>query len=95
MMGYVILGIFIFIVVSCACSFFGGLRLGRRQMEREFEEEQRRKEQDEKNWQKEKQQIKEEVFGNAEQEKAKLSGGANGRDRFDTINNSLRGNPPR
>ncbi|MDR1389182.1 MAG: hypothetical protein LBJ31_04325 [Treponema sp.] len=95
MMGYIILGAFIFLVVSCAASFFGGLRLGRRQMQSEYEEEARRKAQDEKDYQKAKQDIKQEAFGNAEKEKAKLSGGDSGRERFDNINSSLRGGSPR
>jgi hypothetical protein len=95
MTGYIVLGVFVFFVISCAASFFGGLRLGRRQMQGEYEEESRRKAQNEKDYQKAKQEIKSEVFGNAEKEKAQLSVGNSGRDRFGNINNSLRGNTPR
>lgn len=95
MMGYIILAGIIIFILSCFFSFIGGWKHGKKQAAAEYAEEQRRKEQDKKDYDDAKAKIKEEVFGNAEQEKAKLSGGDSGRERFDTINNSLRNNPPR
>jgi flagellar biosynthesis/type III secretory pathway M-ring protein FliF/YscJ len=94
MMGYIVLAIFVAFVLGCFFSFLGGLRMGRKQAEAEYAEEQRRKEQDKKDFDKAEAEIKQEVFGNAKEEKAKLSGNA-GRDRFNAINSGLRNNSPR
>jgi hypothetical protein len=92
MMGYIILIVIIVFVFSCFFSFIGGWKHGKKQAAAEYAEEARRKEQDKKDYDKAKAKIKEEVFGNAEKEKAKLSGGNSGRERFDNINDSLRNN---
>jgi flagellar biosynthesis/type III secretory pathway M-ring protein FliF/YscJ len=95
MMGYVILAAIILFAFSCLFSFIAGWKRGKKQAEAEYAEEQRRKEQDKKDYDKVKEEIKQETFGNAEQQKANLAGGSSGRERFDNINNSLRNNPKR
>jgi hypothetical protein len=95
MTGYIVLGIFIFLVVVCTAFFFAGLRHGRKLANAEYAEEQRIKAQNEKDYKQAAQEIKQEAFSEAERKKASLSGGNSGRERFDGINNSLRNNPPR
>ena len=51
-----------------------------------------KKEKAEQDYQKNKKEIFQEVFGDAEKKKAELSGGNDARARFDAINNSLRNN---
>jgi hypothetical protein len=92
MIGYVFLAIIIIFVFACFFSFIGGWKHGIKQAAAEYAEEQRRKEQDKKDYDKAKADIKQEAFGDAEQKKAELSGGNSGRDRFNNINNSLRNN---
>jgi hypothetical protein len=95
MIGYVILGTFLFFVVMCTVFFFVGLRHGRKLADAEYAKEQRIKAQNEKDYKQAAQEIKQEVFNEAERKKANLSGGNSGRERFDGINNSLQNNPPR
>jgi hypothetical protein len=90
--GYIVLAIVILFVLACFFSFIGGWKHGKKQAEAEYAEEQRRKEQNKKDFDKAQSEIKAEVFGNAEQQKAELAGGSSGRERFDNINNSLRNN---
>jgi len=92
MTAYIILGVFILFVVSCFLCFLKGLSQGKKQMAAEYAEEQRRKDQSEKEFKQVKEEIKQGVFNEAEKKKAELSGGTNGRDSFDNINNSLRNN---
>jgi hypothetical protein len=94
MMGYIVLAVFIVFVLGCFFSFLGGLRTGRKQAEAEYAEEQRQKEQDKKDFDKAEAEIKQEVFGNAKDEKKKLSGNS-GRDKFNAINSGLQNNSPR
>jgi hypothetical protein len=89
MTGYIILGAFIVYIVSCVVSFFFGLRHGKKLAAAGYAEEQRRKEQGKKDFDKAQSEIKSEVFGNAEQKKAGLAGGSSGRDRFDNANSAL------
>jgi len=95
MTGYIILAVFILFVLGCFFSFIGGWRLGKKQAAADYAEEQRIKAQNEKEFKQAASEIKQEVFNDAEQKKADLSGGSTGRDRFNNINNSLRNNPPR
>jgi uncharacterized protein HemY len=95
MTGYIVLTAFIIFVLSCFFSFIGGWKHGKKQARAEYAEEQRRKALDEKDYKKAAQEIRQEVFHEAESKKAELSGGSNGRERFDAINNSLRNNSPR
>jgi hypothetical protein len=92
MMGYVILAAIILFVFACFFSFIGGWKHGKNQAAAEYAEEQRRKEQDKKDYDKAKAEIKQEIFRNAEQKKSELSGGSSGRERFSNINTSLRDN---
>jgi hypothetical protein len=94
MIGYIVLAAFILFVLGCFFSFIGGLRLGRKQAEAEYEEEQRRREQDKKDFDKAKAEINQEVFKNAENEKAQLSSNS-GRNKFNAINSSLQNNSQR
>jgi sortase (surface protein transpeptidase) len=92
-MKYIILIVFILFVLGCLFSFISGIRLGKKQAAAEYTEEQRIKAQNEKDYKKAAQEVKQEVFSEAEQKKADLSGGNSGRDRFNNITDSLRNNP--
>jgi hypothetical protein len=94
MTGYLILAGFVFFVLSCFFSFIGGWSKGKKQAEAEYAEEQMRREQDKKDFDKAKAEINQEVFNNAENKKAQLSSNA-GRDKFNVINHSLQNNSPR
>jgi hypothetical protein len=89
MAGYIILAVIILFVLACFFSFISGWKHGKKQAEAEYAEEQRRKEQDKKDFDKAQSEIKSEVFGNAEQKKAGLAGGSSGRDRFNNANSAL------
>jgi lipid II:glycine glycyltransferase (peptidoglycan interpeptide bridge formation enzyme) len=89
MIGYIILAVVILFVLACFFSFIGGWKHGKKQTEVEYAEEQRRKEQDKKDFDKAQSEIKSGVFGNAEQKKSGLSGGSSGRDRFNNANSAL------
>jgi hypothetical protein len=89
MIGYIILAVIILFVLACFFSFIGGWKHGKKQAEAEYAEEQRRKEQDKKDFDKAQSEIKAEVFGNAEQKKAELAGGSSSRDRFNNANSAL------
>jgi hypothetical protein len=95
MTGYIILAVLILFILGCFFSFIGGWKHGKKQAAAEYAEDQRRKEQNKKEYNKAKTEIQQEVFGNAEQKKSDLSSGDSGWDRFNNINNSLRNNPPR
>jgi predicted membrane protein len=91
MTGYIVLGAFVFYVFSIFAAFLFGYTKGRRKEQDEQKSEALRKAESDKAFEVEKENIREEVLGNAEQKKAGLSSGT-GRDRFDAINNSLRDN---
>jgi sortase (surface protein transpeptidase) len=90
MTGYIILGAFVLLVVSHTAVFFTGYAKARKAAERDRLEEAQRKAESEKQYQQVKDEIKEEVTSNAEKEKAALSAGGTGRERFNRINDSLR-----
>jgi hypothetical protein len=90
MTGYVILGVFILLAVSHTAVFFIGYSKARKAAERDRLEESQRKAESDQQYQQVKDEIREEVTGNAEKEKAALSAGGTGRERFDRINDSLR-----
>jgi hypothetical protein len=92
-MGYIILGVFILFVIACTSLFFVGLCHGRKLTDAEYMEDAARREQDEKDYKRVKQEIQQEVFKNAEQQKAELSGHSNGIDRFNDINSKLSKRP--
>jgi hypothetical protein len=89
MTGYIILFAFIIFVLSCFFSFIGGWKHGKKQAEAEYTEEQRKKAQDEKDYKKAAEEIKQGVFHEAGQKKAGLADGSSGRDRFNNANNAL------
>jgi choline-glycine betaine transporter len=93
MWGYIILAVFILFVFACFFSFLGGLKMGKKQAAAEYAEEQRIKAQNEKDYKQAAEEIKQGAFKNAEEQKAGLSSGNTGRERFDNINNSLQNNP--
>ena len=93
MTGYLILAAFIALTISHASLFFLGYTRARKKAEAERKEEECRRLQSEQSYQKEKENIMQEVFGNAEEKKASLSTGGSGRDNFDAINDSLRERP--
>ncbi|MCL2139711.1 MAG: hypothetical protein FWH41_09320 [Treponema sp.] len=95
MIGYIILGVFVIFVFSCFFAFVSGLRFGKKKLEAEYAEEQRRKEQLEKEFRQTQNEIKQGVFNEAEEKKASLSGSDSSRDRFNNINDSLQNNSPR
>jgi hypothetical protein len=90
MTGYVILGVFILLAASHTAVFFIGYSKARKAAERDHLEEAQRKAESDQQYQQVKDEIREEVTGNAEKEKAALSAGGTGRGRFDRINDSLR-----
>jgi hypothetical protein len=92
MTGYVILGAFVFFVFSVFGAFLYGHRKGRKEAEAEFGEDLKRKMRSEIEFEKTKTEIREEVFGDAEQKKASLSEG-DARARFGRVNDVLRGKP--
>jgi hypothetical protein len=92
-MSYIILGVFILFIIACVFSFFAGMRHGRKLADAEYMEDMARREQNERDYKKAKQEIQQEVFKNAEQQKAELSGHSNGTDRFNDINNKLSKRP--
>jgi predicted membrane protein len=89
MTGYIILGAFIFWIVSTFGGFLFGYAKGRKKEQAEQNEKSLRKAASDKAFEVEKEKIREEVFGNAEQKKHELSGNT-GRARFNAVNNSLR-----
>jgi hypothetical protein len=91
MTGYIVLGTFIFFVLSVFGAFLFGYTKGQTKEQAEQKEEALRKAASNKEFQIEKENIQKEVFGNAEKKKSELSGNT-GRARFDAVNNSLRNN---
>jgi hypothetical protein len=91
MTGYIVLGGFIFWVLSFFGAFLFGYTKGRKKEQAEQKEEALRKAASDKEFQIEKEKLQKEVFGNAEKKKSELSGNT-GRARFDAVNNSLRNN---
>jgi hypothetical protein len=88
-MGYIILGVFIAFVLGCFGSFMGGMIHGKKILAAEYAEDQRRREKSEKEFREIKGEIKQEVFGNAEKQKADMAGHRNAVDRFADINSRL------
>jgi hypothetical protein len=93
MMGYVILAVFIGFVISCFTAFLAGIKNGRKAAAAEYAEEQARKEKDRLDYERAEQEIKQEVFNDAVQEKANLAGHTGSRDRFNAINSKLSNHP--
>jgi flagellar biosynthesis/type III secretory pathway M-ring protein FliF/YscJ len=91
MTGYIILIAFAVFVFSVFGAFLFGYTKGRAKEQAEQKEEALRKAESDRAFEAEKENIRQEVYNHAENEKAKLSGGS-GRSRFDAINNSLRDN---
>jgi hypothetical protein len=91
MTGYIILFIFVFWVLSVFGAFLFGYTKGRSKEQAEQKEEALRKAESDRAFEVEKENIEQEVYGNAEHKKAGLSCGT-GRNRFDAINDSLRDN---
>jgi predicted membrane protein len=89
MTGYIVLIAFVIFVLSIFIAFLIGYTKGRKKERDEQKDEALRKAASDKAFGVEKENIREEVLGNAEQKKAGLSTGT-GRDRFDNINDSLR-----
>ncbi|MDR2097715.1 MAG: hypothetical protein LBP37_04265 [Spirochaetaceae bacterium] len=89
MIGYIVLGAFIFFVISVFGVFLFGYTKGRAKEQAEQKEEALRKAVSDREFEAEKEKIKEEVFGNAAHKKSGLSSDI-GRDRFDRVNGSLR-----
>jgi hypothetical protein len=94
MTAYVILGSFIFWIVSVFASFLFGLSKGRKSERQLHQDELIRKEKDVAFYQAEKNKIMQEAFGNAEKQKAELSSfggrGSSSREHFDAINDVMR-----
>jgi hypothetical protein len=90
MTGYIVLGAFILLVITHTAVFFIGYCKARKAAERDRLEEAQRRAESDKQYQQVKDEIQEEVTGNAQKEKAALSAGGPGRERFNRINDSLR-----
>jgi predicted membrane protein len=88
MTGYIVLAAFVFLVFSLFGAFIFGYTKGRSRERAERREEALRKAASDKEFEIEKEKIREEVFGNAADKKSKLSG-VNGRDSFNRVNDSL------
>jgi hypothetical protein len=80
-------------VVSHTTVFFIGYFRARKRAELERLEDENRRFQSDQEFQKEKENIQKEVYGNAKEKKAALASGASGRDRFNAVNDSLRQHP--
>lgn len=93
MTGYIVLGGFVVLVILCFTLFMIGLRYGRKLADADYAEERERKEKDERDYQKARQEIHQEVFHDTEEKKAELSGHSDATDRFNAINNSLSNRP--
>ncbi|MDR1253345.1 MAG: hypothetical protein LBK62_14480 [Treponema sp.] len=91
--GYIILAVFIGLAVSHTAVFFIGYSRARKKAELERMEDENRRLQSDREFQKEKEDIQKEVYSNAKEKKAALASGASGRDRFNAINDSLRQRP--
>jgi flagellar biosynthesis/type III secretory pathway M-ring protein FliF/YscJ len=93
MTGYLVLGGFVVFVIFGFILFMIGLRHGRKLADADYAEERERKEKDERDYQKARQEIYQEVFHDAEEKKAELSGHGDAVDRFNAINTSLSDHP--
>jgi flagellar biosynthesis/type III secretory pathway M-ring protein FliF/YscJ len=93
MMGYIYLAVFIVVVILCFVAFLAGIKNGRKAASTEYAEEQARKENDRRDYERAAQEIKQEVFHDAAQAKADLSSHTDSRDRFNAINSKLSNKP--
>jgi hypothetical protein len=91
MTGYLVLGAVIFWIISAFAAFLFGFGRGRKAERQTRQEDAERRVEDAAFYQTEKDRIMREAFGNAEQKKAELSRGTAGRERFDKMNDALRG----
>jgi hypothetical protein len=89
-MGYKILFVFTGFVIAVFSAFLAGYSKGAKKGRQEQAETALQKAESDNAFHAEKEKIMEEVFNNAESKKAELSSGS-GRERFDAINNGLRG----
>jgi uncharacterized membrane protein len=89
MNGYIVLFIFAVFVIIVFVAFLFGISKGKKTERQVWEKREAERAKDAADFQKEKEKIMEEVFGDAEQKKAALDSGTS-RERFDAINNSLR-----
>jgi hypothetical protein len=89
MTGYIISGAVIFWVITFFAAFLFGYMKGRAKEQGEQKDEALRRAESDRAFEVKKTEIMQEVFGNAEQKKSDIAGGA-GRDHFNRINNSLR-----
>jgi len=93
MTAYIILGVFIFLVVSNLASFLVGMAKGYKKATGDYAVEKLKQENDAKIYEQAKKDIKQEVTKNAEDKKAELAGHSNSRDQFNAINDSLSNKP--
>ena len=93
MTGYIVLAIFLILILSHFACFLGGMKKGRQAAAVEYAEEKTQRENDARFYEQAKQDIKQEVFKDAENKKADLAGRSNARDQFNAINNSLSNKP--
>jgi hypothetical protein len=93
MTGYIILTVFIVFVVSCFAAFLTGIKNGRKAAAAEYAEEQAMKEKDRLDYERTAQEIRQEVFNDAAQEKADMAGYTGARDRFNAVNSKLSNYP--
>ncbi len=84
-----VFAVFAVLLAAGLLCFILGWKQGRAKFERDLAEEAARKEATRKAYEKEKQKIKEEVFGDAKKKKEKLGKGSS-RERFNSANDSLR-----
>jgi hypothetical protein len=91
MTGYIILFVFVFWELSSFGAFLFGYTKGRAKEQSEQKEEALRKAESDRAFEAEKENIRQEVYGNAEKKKSEFLGGT-GRNRFDAVNSNLRDN---
>lgn len=90
MTGYIVLGVFVAVVIITFSAYMTGRGHGRKSAESDFAQAQERAQKSEADYQKTKQEIKYEVFKDAEKEKASIAAHGNAVDRFNAVNDVLR-----
>lgn len=93
MTGYIILAVFAVLIFSHFALFLAGVKKGYKKAEAEYAEERAMKEKDAQQYEKAKNEIIQEVFHEAAEQKAELSAHSNNRDRFNAINDRLSNKP--
>jgi hypothetical protein len=92
-MGYIILISIIVFVISVFAAFLVGMTKGKKIAQAEYAEDQAIRQKDAQDYQRVKDEIKQGVFKDAENQKAELSSHSDAVDRFNAINGKLSNKP--